>query len=75
MKPLKNLNKGMISMTAGGLIAGAGTKAIGSMGVSGVSGGLTTASSLMPAVGGIVGAGAVVGMASQLMPKKKRWLK
>ena len=72
--PLKTMGKEMLGMTAGGMIAGGGAMALGKMGApAAAAGGLTAGASMMPAIGAVVGAKGVIGMASQLkVPSMKR---
>ena len=71
--PIKQMSKEMLGMAGGGMIAGAGTMALGKMGAPAVAvGGLTAGASMMPAIGSIVGAKAVIGITSKIkIPKMK----
>ena len=77
--PLKTMSKEMVGMTAGGMIAGGGAMALGKMGAPAAAvGGITAGASLMPAMGTLVGAKGVIGMAAQLpkaLPKEMRYKK
>ena len=79
--PIKTMTKEMLSMTAGGMVAGTGASALGAMGApAAASGGLTAAAGMMPTMGAIVGAKGVIGMTGKMMeampkemkPKKRR---
>jgi len=71
---MKKYMKDIGMMSMGGMMAGAGALAIGKMG--GDSSGISAASSMMPAVGSIVGMGAMVrqvgGMTKSFSPKRQR---
>jgi hypothetical protein len=72
--PIKEMSKGIVGIAAGGMIAGAGTTALGTMGApAAASTGLTTAAGFMPVMGSLIGAKAVIGMTTKLkMPKMKK---
>ena len=67
---MKKMRKDIMDMTRSGLMIGAGSQVLGSMGVSGLGGSLGGFTTFMPAMANVSGASTAIRMTRKLKPRR-----